>query len=123
MELEKLDLNFIPDSLSDSEKFVWKKIAPNLIKLEIINIFNYSMLERYCVISVQADILLRTKPNLSTAIKELQKELRALEKQLCLTPQAFNKFQTDKLLIEEKKKKLYKDSSQDKDSFKESFFE
>jgi len=120
--MEKLDKSFIPETLSDSEKKVWTKIYPYLLELEIINCFNFGLLERYCIISVQSEILIRTKPTLSTAIRELSKELRALEKQLCLTPKDFDRLRKDRLYIQALEAKQNKDKQAIVDDYKESFF-
>lgn len=84
---------------------------------------NYGLLERYCIVSVQCKNLIRTKPTLSTAIRELSKELRALEKQLCLTPKDYDRLRKDRLYIQALEAKQNKDAMETIDKYKENFFE
>lgn len=121
-EFEKLNNNFIPDELSELEKEVWLKIAPQMIELGVVNSVNYLMLIRYCSISVQLQEFIKTKPNYTSIIKTLSKELKSLEEELCLTPNCYNKFIKDRLIIEERKKKLGRVKEKETDEYKESFF-
>jgi len=121
--MEKLSKDFIPDSLTDSEKKVWERIYPYLLELEIINIFNWGLLERYCIVSIQAENLIRNKPTMATAIREFSKELRALEKQLCLTPKDYDRLRKDRLYIQALEAKQNKNKMETIDKYKESFFQ
>ena len=121
-EFEKLNNNFISDDLSEQEQEIWEKVAPQLIELGIVNTVNYLILKRYCALYVQTQNIIKTKTTRTTTIKTLSKEVLNLEKELCLTPDTYNKFLKDRLIIEERKKKLGNKNEKTTDEYRESFF-
>jgi len=122
MEIEKLKKDFIPAGLNEAEEKHWKTVAPQLIELGIIDKINYSLLVRYCKLYVKTAELIETKPT-HTSISSLNRQIKLLEQDLCLTPNSYNKWLKDKLIIEDRKRKAEKYKLPKADNLKESFFE
>ncbi len=123
MEIQKLNKDFIPEDLSPEEVEVWNKLAPQLIELEIINSLNYLILSRYCSLAVLNIQLTKKYPNNTQGIRLRNQELKKMEEELCLTPQAYNKWMKDRLIISERKKKQEKgNNNRNIDEDDEKFF-
>lgn len=108
MEIQKLNKDFIPEELNEQEQEIWKIQAPQLIELGIVNSLNYLILIRYCSLYVNTQNFLRDHPKNTQGIKTRNQELKKLEEELCLTPNTYNKWVKDRLIIQDRKKKQEK---------------
>lgn len=122
METEIITNNFIPAGLTEAELQHWKVVAPKLIELGIIDSLNYSLLVRYCKLYCKTAEIIEHRPS-HTAISSLNRQLKLLEQDLCLTPNSYNKWLKDRLIIEERTRKAEKHKAPKSDNYKESFFE
>lgn len=119
---EIINKNFIPETLTDPEKEVWKSVASFLIENDILNSINWRMLERYCILVVQLRTLEKNKPD-HYMIDKYNNHIKNLEKELCLTPTSYNRFIKDKLIIKERMEKQEKHKQKAEDIEKEKFFQ
>jgi phage terminase small subunit len=121
MAIENIKPDFVPENLTEEEKKIWSAVAPKLIELEILNELNYLVLIRYCTLFIQTQNVIKKTPT-HNAIYNLNKQLKLIEEELCLTPATLNKFQKDKLIIEDRKRKNEKYNKKTEDLDKEKFF-
>ncbi len=71
-----------PRHLTGEPRNVWREIAKEMKRLELISGSDKSALEHYCLLTAQ----LREKPN--TFAADLHHQVNILENQLCLTPKS-----------------------------------
>jgi hypothetical protein len=121
VESVTISVDFIPPDLSEEELTLWKQLAPRLIELEIVNSLNYVILVRYCKLYLKTQALTEKRPY-HTGLPQLNRQLKLLEEELCLSPSAFNKFLKDRLIIEERQRKAEKHKQPTEDEVKEGFF-
>lgn len=122
--MEKINKNFIPSEIQTEEEInLWTKLATQLIELEIINSLNYLILVRYCQLYIVVQNYIKKYPSNLTSIKQFNRELKNLEEELCLTPQSYNKFIKDRLIIQDREQKQNKKNKEIIDKAKEGYIE